>query len=152
MRTGGWVRTAQDVLRGDALIADVFNTLRSNRAVFEETLLVLVYDEHGGFYDHVVPPAAIPPDGHISAYAFNRLGVRVPAILISPWLDPGYVSTVFDHTSIIRMACEMWNMKPLYARDARANSPLASLTLTYPTDDATKNGGRLLPPFRLHQL
>jgi phospholipase C len=118
----------QDVLRGDVLIADVFNTLRSNQAIFEETLLVLVYDEHGGFYDHVVPPATVAPDANTSAYAFNQLGVRVPAILVSPWLDPRYVSTVFDHTSIIRMACEMWNLPPLRARDAQANSPLNSLT------------------------
>ena len=50
------------MLRGDALIADVYNTLGSNRALSARTLLIVLYDEHGGFCDHVVPPATIPPD------------------------------------------------------------------------------------------
>jgi phospholipase C len=88
-----------DVLRGDLLIAQVFNALRANQAVFERTLLVVLYDEHGGFYDHVNPPATVAPDANTKTYAFNQLGVRVPAILVSPWLERGFNSTVFDHHS-----------------------------------------------------
>lgn len=119
----------QDIMRGDALIAAVFNALQANRTVFEQTLLVVLYDEHGGFYDHVVPPTTVPPDQHTERYGFNQLGPRVPAILVSPWLAPGYISTVFDHTSVLRMASQLWpGVQPLGARAAQAHSPLDSLS------------------------
>jgi phospholipase C len=115
----------QDVRRGDALVADVFNALQSNQAVFEQTLLVVLYDEHGGFYDHVTPPATIPPDANTGRYGFDQLGVRVPAVLVSPWLQSGFTATVFDHTSLLKMASQLWTgVTPLGARAARANSPL----------------------------
>ena len=120
----------QDIMRGDALVAAVFNALHANQAVFEQTLLVVLYDEHGGFYDHVTPPPAIPPDGNTKTYAFDQLGVRVPAILISPWLDPGFITTPFDHTSVPRLASQLWpgvQAHALGARTPRANSPLDSL-------------------------
>lgn len=88
-----------DVMRGDALIADVYNTLRASPALFGCTLLIVMYDEHGGFFDHVVPPHTVAPDGHTARYSFDRLGFRVPAIFVSPLLDPGVVREVFDHTS-----------------------------------------------------
>ncbi len=120
----------QDVTRGDALIAAVFNALQANQTVFEKTLLVVLYDEHGGFYDHVPPPAAVTPDDRTATFAFDRLGVRVPAILVSPWLDPGYITPVFDHTSLLKMATQLWPAAaatPLGRRTPQANSPLDSL-------------------------
>ncbi|MGH7056684.1 MAG: alkaline phosphatase family protein [Acetobacteraceae bacterium] len=117
-----------DVMRGDKLIADVYNTLRRNRELFASTLLIVVYDEHGGFYDHVPPPPTVPPDEHTEKFAFDRLGVRVPAVLVSPMLDPGVTATVLDHTSLLKMASELWpGVKPLGRRAAQANSPLAGL-------------------------
>ncbi|HVY14565.1 MAG TPA: alkaline phosphatase family protein [Rhodopila sp.] len=117
----------QDVMRGDALIASVFNALHANKAVFEKTLLVILYDEHGGFFDHVSPPATVAPDAHTGTYAFDRLGVRVPAILVSPWLDPGFITPVFDHTSLLKMACQTWGVAPLGSRTAQAHAPLDAL-------------------------
>jgi phospholipase C len=118
-----------DVMRGDALIADVYNTLRANPALFERTLLIVMYDEHGGFYDHVVPPPSVAPDGHTEKYSFDRLGFRVPVIFISPLLDPGVVDEVFAHTSLLKMASRLWpGVKPLGRRAEQANDPLASLT------------------------
>ncbi len=118
-----------DVMRGDALIADVYNTLRANPKLFARTLLIVMYDEHGGFFDHVVPPHTVAPDGHTEHYSFDRLGFRVPAVLVSPLLDPGVVSTVFDHTSLLRMASNLWKgVQPLGRRAQQANDPLASLT------------------------
>lgn len=118
-----------DVLRGDTLIAQVFNALHANQAVFEETLFVLLYDEHGGFYDHLTPPPTIPPDSHTDGFAFDRLGVRVPAILVSPWLEPGYIDPVYDHTSLLRLAGQLWpGVVPPGARAKQANSPLDALT------------------------
>jgi phospholipase C len=119
----------QDIIRGDLLVAAVFNALHANQAISERTLFVVLYDEHGGFYDHVEPPPTIAPDGNTNRYAFDQLGVRVPAILVSPWLEPGFNSTVFDHTSLLRMISQLWpGVKPLGARAAKANSPLDSLT------------------------
>lgn len=105
-----------DVRKGEALIANVYNALRSNADLWNSTLLVIVYDEHGGFYDHVAPPATVAPDNHTTEYAFDELGVRVPAILVSPWVKRSVVKTVFDHTSLLRYLCDKWNLPPLGAR------------------------------------
>jgi len=117
-----------DVMRGDALIAEVYNPLRANPELFAHTLLIVLYDEHGGFFDHVTPPATVPPDDHTQHYAFDRLGFRVPAIFVSPMLDPGVVNTVYDHTSLLRMAAGRWpGVTPLGYRAEQANDPLAAL-------------------------
>ena len=118
-----------DVMRGDALIAEVYNPLQANPALFGRTLLIVLYDEHGGFYDHVVPPQAVPPDDHTSEYAFDRLGFRVPAIFVSPLLDAGVAHAVYDHTSLLKMAANKWpGVAPLGRRAQAANDPLAELT------------------------
>ena len=108
------------MLDGERLVASVYNAIRSNKALWESSLLVLTYDEHGGFYDHVTPPAAIAPDVSASAsgFAFDRLGVRVPTVLISPWLDAGCDNTDYDHTSILRYLIEKYDLQPLGARTA----------------------------------
>ena len=79
-----------DVRLGEHLIADVYEALRANADVWQETLLIVLHDEHGGLYDHVAPGEAENPDGKSSAdpkFDFDRLGLRVPAILVSPWLN-----------------------------------------------------------------
>ena len=117
-----------DIMRGDDLIAKVYNPLRANQALFERTLLIVLYDEHGGFFDHVPPPETVAPDDHVEHYTFNRLGFRVPAVFVSPWLDPGVSHVVCDHTSLLKMAADKWSgVHPLGRRAPRANDPLASL-------------------------
>src|SRR5258708_940292 len=112
-----------DVMRAEKLIADIFNAIRANEALWGSTLLVVMFDEHGGFYDHVVPPAAAPPDdAQPSEYTFDQLGVRVPAILVSPWVQPGVVRTQFDHTSLLKYLIEKWDLGDLGRRTAAANS------------------------------
>ena len=111
-----------DVAAGDRLIASVYNALRANEALWSKCLLVVLYDEHGGFYDHVVPPSAVPPDHHQEEYSFTQLGLRVPAILVSPWVSKGVLNTVFDHTSLLKYLAEKWNLGPLGARTAQAAS------------------------------
>jgi phospholipase C len=93
-----------DVLAGQDLILTIYRALTSKPEIWAKTLLVITYDEHGGFYDHVTPPAAVDED-----HEFQRLGVRVPALLVSPLIAPGSSSTGllgadfhFDHTSIIK--------------------------------------------------
>ena len=80
------------VQNGEALIAKVYNAIRANAELWSSTLLIVVYDEHGGFYDHVFPDpnradlgATVAPDANTDKFKFNQLGIRVPAILVSPW-------------------------------------------------------------------
>ena len=134
-----------DIMRGELLIANVYNALRRNTALWNTTLFVLLYDEHGGFYDHVPPPPTIAPDDLTSEFAFNTLGVRVPAILISPWIDSGVIHTVFDHTSLLKYLIDKWALGPLGLRAAQAKTFLANLNRTTPRADAP-------PPFEDRML
>jgi phospholipase C len=125
-----------DIWLGEALLAQVYNALRTNEALWSSTLLVVLYDEHGGFYDHVDPATADPqgllaiaPDNHTDHFAFNKFGVRVPALLISPWLDAGVNHTVFDHTSLLKYATAKWGLGPLGLRTAAAQSFAPALTV-----------------------
>jgi phospholipase C len=87
-----------DIRHGQELVLNIYHALVSNPEQWQKMLLVIVYDEHGGFYDHVTPPAA--EDDNVN---FRSYGVRVPAILVSPWVPQRkVVSTLFDHTSIIK--------------------------------------------------
>jgi len=106
-----------NVKAGERFIAMVHNTIRAIPELWESTALLVVYDEHGGLYDHVVPPACTP-DGYVASAAatgtgmpfkFDRLGIRVPAILISPYVAKGTVvpgpespssQRIFEHASI----------------------------------------------------
>ena len=98
-----------NIQAGELFIASVYNAIKAS-PLWPNTALLVVYDEHGGIYDHVVPPACTPDQFTASAndtgtgqpFAFDRLGVRVPAILISPWIPKGTVvdGRVFDHASI----------------------------------------------------
>jgi phospholipase C len=101
-----------DIRKGEYLIAQVYNALLSNPDIWNSTLFVLLYDEHGGFYDHVVPPPAVPPDDEVTEFAFNQYGVRVPAILVSPWVKKGFVGTTFDHTSLLKYLIDKWALRP----------------------------------------
>jgi phospholipase C len=111
-----------DLMKGELLVAKIYNALRMNEPLWNETLLVLLYDEHGGFYDHVVPPITIAPDNCTKEFNFESLGVRVPAILISPWVDPGVLHTEFDHTSLLKYVSDKWKLGSLGARTAQAQS------------------------------
>jgi len=111
-----------DILEGEALIASVYNAIRANDPLWESTLFVILFDEHGGLYDHVSPPAAIPPDLHQEEYTFDRFGVRVPALLISRFLKSGVLSETFDHTSLLRLAVEKWDLGPLGNRTSQAHT------------------------------
>lgn len=102
---------------GEQLIADVYNAIRANEPLWNSTLLIVTYDEHGGFFDHVVPAQTVAPDGHVTArFAFNRLGVRVPTVLISPWVGRGVDHAIYDHTSILRYLCDKWQLPHLCRR------------------------------------
>jgi phospholipase C len=116
-----------NTMKTEKLIADVFNAIRSYDDLWNSTLLIVAYDEHGGFYDHVTPPAATPPDDHHEEYTFVQLGIRVPAILVSPWVEARVEHTQFDHTSLLKYLIEKWGLGPLGARTAAANSIAVAL-------------------------
>jgi phospholipase C len=126
----------EDARYGDNLIADVYEALRSNSDVWKKSAMIVTYDEHGGFYDHVVPPSQnVPnPDGITSPtegdpafapnFAFDRLGLRVPALIVSPWVKAGRVdSTQYQHTSVLATLKKMFGLADfLTRRDAGANT------------------------------
>ncbi|MGA8183588.1 MAG: alkaline phosphatase family protein [Terriglobia bacterium] len=101
-----------DVAAGEFLIKRVYEALRANDNVWQRSMLVIIYDEHGGLYDHVPPPRCVSPDGIVCsspAFDFTRLGPRVPAVIISPYISPGtIVHDPFDHTSAIATAMKLF--------------------------------------------
>jgi phospholipase C len=96
-----------DIRKGQRLVAEVYNLLLES-PVWDKTMFVITYDEHGGFYDHVSPPEAEDDFPHLA-----RHGVRVPAIIVSPWVAAQSVShTVYDHTSIIKTILLRFGRQP----------------------------------------
>ena len=86
-----------DIVAGQDLVLKTYHAL-INSPLWSKTLFIIVYDEHGGFFDHVAPGKAEDDDPNFRSY-----GLRVPAIIVSPWVGRGQVShTLFDHTSIIK--------------------------------------------------
>jgi phospholipase C len=153
----------QDIRRGESFAAEVINRVMHGKG-WPRTLLIWVYDEHGGYHDHVSPPAAVPPDDvlgrsliggraplkaalrplfpgvvknkeHETAgpTRYDRYGFRVPAVIVSPYARRDHVcSEVLDHTSVLKLVEEKWNLPALTARDAAAATPLGALDLTAP--------------------
>src|ERR1700730_5661915 len=127
----------QDIRIGEAFVAKVVNAVLESPA-WPRTLLVWGYHEHGGHYDHVVPPRAIAPDTilpdiHVPPDlpgGYDRYGFRVPAVIVSPFARQHYVShIVHDHTSIVKLIETKWNLPALTFRDANADNLLDSLDL-----------------------
>jgi phospholipase C len=153
----------QDVKKGESFASEVVRRVTHGKG-WANTLLIWLYDEHGGYYDHVPPPAAVEPDdvpgrsvlsratwqhavlrvlapGYVKkaqlmdggAKRYDRYGFRVPAVLVSPYARPDYVSSqTFDHTSVLKLVEEKWNLPPLTARDAAAVSPIDALDFDHP--------------------
>ena len=118
---------ASPVSTSEGFVSSIYEALR-NSPQWEETLFILTFDENGGFADHVPPPVNVPKgdnltysevahDGKSITFSFDRLGVRVPTILISPWVGKGVVETngtdnggVYSHTSILAFLQELWSL------------------------------------------
>lgn len=118
----------QDDQLGEAFTATLFDAL-STGPQWQQSMFVITWDEGGGFYDHVPPPAAVPPDDvppdirvpPDQPGGFDRYGFRVPCIVASPYSKPGHVSSVvYDHTSVLATIEERWCLAPLTKRDAAA--------------------------------
>lgn len=122
---------SRDVQNGEAYSASIINAVMHGPK-WEKTVLLFMYDEHGGGYDHVPPPRAVAPDSiapRITATdeqgGFDRLGIRVPAYVVSPFARKRYVShAVNDHTSVLKFIETKFNLGALTYRDANAHNLL----------------------------
>jgi len=138
-----------DVTCGERLIAAVYNALRSSPN-WNEVLLIITYDEHGGCFDHVSPPRAVSPDDcKQEGFAFDRYGVRVPTVLVSPYIPAGskirsYNGPLprlgppypFDHTSIMATLRSLFGLGPPFTRrDGVSPNLLGALSLPVPRID-----------------
>lgn len=136
----GWLASDQhpdhNVQEGERFIASIYNAIRQNDTLWASTALLIVYDEHGGIYDHVPPPACLP-DGFVAQpaatgtgkpFLFDRLGVRVPAILVSPWIRRG---TVVDNTRVFEHACIPATATDLFLGTYDARSPREKAASTF---------------------
>jgi len=124
---------ASPVTEGEAFVKGIYEAIR-NSPQWNETLFILTFDENGGFADHVPPPVGVPPgdsltytelaqNGINSTFAFNRLGIRVPTFLISPWVPKGVIEHQglnnggeYSHTSILGFLSELWGIEKLTPR------------------------------------
>jgi phospholipase C len=136
---GGDEENPQDITLGEDFVARVVNALIASPA-WSRSLLVWLYDEHGGYYDHVPPPAAVTPDDVPPKLgpkdvkgAFDIYGPRVPAVVVSPYSKPGGVSNVVhDHTSILATIERKWNLPACTRRDANATTLMDFLDTSKP--------------------
>ncbi len=128
-----------NVEEGDRLVHRVYTAVR-NSPDWEKILLIITFDEHGGCYDHVAPPTTVPPDGVLippsqpggSNFAFDRLGIRVPAIVVSPFTAAGTIlNDVYDHTTVLKtvMGCFDLGTDQLGGRAAAAEDLGKALNL-----------------------
>jgi phospholipase C len=134
------------LLGGEALLAKIYDAIRSSSSPdgsnAYNTLFLVTFDEHGGTFDHVPPPAALPPDPAAPAgqmgFRFDRSGVRVPAIAVSAWIpEQTVINGEYRHTSVIRTLRERWQLgAPLTARDGGAADLGPILSLDSPRDPA----------------
>lgn len=134
-----------DVRAGDQLLQDVYDAIRTSTAPRGSnalnTALVVTFDEHGGTFDHVPPPAAKPPDDSGAGemgFAFDRLGLRVPAVVVSAYTQAGTViHDEMHHASVIATLCAQHGLAPLTARDAGAATIHNALTSDTPRQPST---------------
>ncbi|MDR3418543.1 MAG: alkaline phosphatase family protein [Nevskia sp.] len=136
----------QNIVVGEQFLAEVVQAIGASPA-WQKTMLIVTYDEHGGYYDHVPPPPALAPDligplvqpGESLYEGFRRYGFRVPSVVVSAYARRDHVSHVLhDHTSVLALVQRKWNLPALTWRDANANDltdflDLDALTAGKPT-------------------
>jgi phospholipase C len=141
--TSGSDHPHADVRVGDAFLEDAFNAVSSGPD-WEHTVFIVTYDEWGGFFDHVAPPRADAPNDVDPDLVNGKalLGMRVPVVVASPLTrgdpnNPRIVSTVFDHTSILKLIEWRWHLRPLTGRDASPDVGNLATALNFAAADAT---------------
>jgi phospholipase C len=130
----------QEMYFGEAWAHKVIEAVLQS-PLWPRTLLIYTYDEHGGYYDHVPPPTAIPPDNIAPnlqpgdpAGGYDRYGPRVPAVVVSPYARPsGVTNVIYDHTSVLATIERKFNIPALTNRDANAATIMDFLDPSTPT-------------------
>jgi phospholipase C len=121
-----------DIRNGEVFLNSVYEAVVSSPN-WPNTVMVINFDEWGGFFEHVPPSVAPIPNADATAGSDGKRGFRVPAILISPWSPRATVtSEVYDHTSVLNMIEWRWNLRPLTVRDAGANNLAEELDFDQP--------------------
>lgn len=128
-----------DVRRGEALIKSTYEAIR-NSSYWPNSMLIITWDEHGGFYDHALPGPAIAPGDttpdnphNQNGFTFEQYGPRVPTLVISPLIPQNLIDhRLYDHASIPATIEALFRLAPLTARDRQANRLDSLLTLSTP--------------------
>lgn len=131
-----------DVRRGEALIKSTYEAIR-NSARWADSMLIVTWDEHGGFYDHAIPPRAVPPGDTVPGgphneygFTFAQYGPRVPALVISPRIPKNLIDhRVYDHASVPATVESVFGLAALTERDRKANHLARLLTLNVARKD-----------------
>ena len=131
-----------DITLGEGLIKETYEAIR-NAPHWNSSVLIITWDEHGGFYDHAIPPSAVAPgdttpqDKHNQyGFTFQQYGPRVPTIVISPLVPKNVVDhRLYDHASILATIEAFFGVDPLTLRDTKANRLDAVLSLNAPRSD-----------------
>ena len=111
-------------IAGQVYVASIYEAL-ARSPLWNRSLFIISYDEHGGFFDHVPPPST---DDDRAAQGFGQLGFRVPSLLAGPYVRQGHIcSEVYDHSSVLAFLSTLWELEPLTARDAAAGNLIATL-------------------------
>ena len=132
-----------DVRLGEGLIKTTYEAIR-NSPLWKSSVLIITWDEHGGFFDHAIPPVAVAPGDTTPTsrhnkygFTFEQYGPRVPAVVVSPWIPKNVVDhRLYDHSSIPATLEKLYGMAPLTERDRAANTLLPLLSLAAARDDA----------------
>jgi phospholipase C len=139
---GNSMHPLNDIRKGEQLVKRVYEAIRAS-SLWPDTLLVITFDEHGGFFDHISPPGAVAPGGDqrynnpANDFAFDLLGVRVPAIVVSAYTAKNTVigqsvQDCYDHTAILATVEKRFGLAPLTHRDAAAPTLAAALNRDLP--------------------
>jgi phospholipase C len=126
-----------DITRGEAFLASIYQAVTMGPG-WNSTLLIITFDEWGGFFDHVTPPVGpVPPGEQAIGNTDGLHGFRVPTLLISPFARRHHVSSaVYDHASILRLIEWRWSLQPLTVRDSAANNLAQELDFAHPRTSA----------------
>ena len=125
-----------DIRNAEAFLGAIYGAVTSSPA-WSSSVLIVTFDEWGGFCDHVAPPPAPLPPGERAIGNDGLRGFRVPGLIISPFARRGLVSSgVYDHASILKLIEWRWSLEPLSERDANANNLAEELHFASPTASA----------------
>lgn len=157
-----------DIALGEQYYKDIYEAIRASPQ-WNETLFIITFDEHGGFYDHVPPPMNVPPPDDYPSFpdagvTFDRLGIRIPTLLISPWVPKGLIlseppaaqkpapNSEYSLTSIMATTRKLLGMTsgPLTKRDAWSATFEQVFNLTQPRDDCPMTLPSAPPPSVLY--